>query len=107
MRSAAGRQFLAVVAVEHERELFLSWNDGDAFRRFQEFLWNALVGSVHDLLEVLGRVLNTPNVITAVRHQSGQDQAQARNRNDQEAFKHDGFFFKSSTVVVRPLTIRA
>ena len=44
MAGAAGRQSLAVVAAEYEGSLFLSWNDGNAFRRFQQFLRNALSG---------------------------------------------------------------
>ena len=36
-----------------------------------------------------GRFLNTPDVIIAIRRQSGQDQNQARNRNDQQIFVHD------------------
>jgi len=48
-----------------------------------------LVRRSHDLLEDLGSFLNTPNVVTAVRRQSGQDQTQARNRNDQQILEHD------------------
>ena len=89
MGSAAGRQSLAVAAAKYEGGLLLSWNDGNAFRRFQQFLGNALVRRSHDLLEDLGSFLNAPNVIAAIRRQSGQDQTQARDRNDQQMFGHD------------------
>jgi hypothetical protein len=52
-------------------------------------LGNAFVGRCHDLVENLSRLLNTPNVIIAIRRQSGQDQTEARNRNDQHVFVHD------------------
>ena len=48
-----------------------------------------LSGVAHDFVEDLGRFFNTPNVIIAIRRQSGQDQTQARYRNDQQVFVHD------------------
>jgi hypothetical protein len=48
------------------------------------------------LLEDLGRFLNTPKVVVAIRRQSGQDQSQARYRNDQQVVLHDILLIGSS-----------
>ena len=43
MGGSAGRQALAVVATKYEGGFLFSRNDGKAFRRFQQFLGNALI----------------------------------------------------------------
>src|SRR4051812_35694775 len=73
MCSAAGRQALAITTTKYEGGLLLSWNDGNTFRRFQQFLGNALVGRSHDLVEDLSSSLNAPCVSGAIRRRSGQD----------------------------------
>jgi hypothetical protein len=69
--------------------LLLSWNDGHAGRLFQQVPGNALVGRRHDLVEDPGRFLNAPDIVIAIRRQSGQDQTQARCRYYQHVFVHD------------------
>ena len=71
MGGATGRQSLAVATAEYKGGLLLSWNDGNAFRLFQQVPGDALVGRSHDLLKDLGSFLNAPKVIIAIRRQSG------------------------------------
>jgi hypothetical protein len=67
MPSATGCQSSSVAAAEYKRELHVPWNDGDTFRRSQEIRGDALVRSVHDLLEDLGSFVGAINIILAVR----------------------------------------
>ena len=71
MLGATGCHSPAVAATEYEGELHVPWNDGNTLCRFQKILRNALIRSIHDLLEDLGSFLGAIYVILAVRGDSG------------------------------------
>jgi hypothetical protein len=67
---ATGCQSSTVAAAKYEGELHVSWNDGDAFRRFQKILRNPLIRGVHDLFEYLRGFVRAIDIILAVRRDS-------------------------------------
>jgi len=71
MLGATGCYSPAVASTEYEGKLFVPWNDGNTLCRFQKARRNALIRSVHDLLEDLGRFLRAIYVIISIRSDSG------------------------------------
>src|ERR1700728_3685925 len=67
MLGATGCYSPAVATTEYEGKFFVPWNDGDTLRRFQKIRRNALIRSIHDLLEDLGSFLGAVHIIFSVR----------------------------------------
>src|SRR6202789_3792729 len=66
MLGATGCYSPAVATTEYEGKLLVPWNDGNTLCRFQKSRRNALIGSIHYLLEDLGSFLGTIHIIFAV-----------------------------------------
>ena len=67
VRRAAGDDSATVATAKDEGELLISRDNGNAFRRIQQIVRDALIGRIHNLLEDLGRLLYAITIVLEVR----------------------------------------
>lgn len=69
---ATGGQTFSVAGAENEGGLQFAWNDGDAFRGFEQFIGNALVRCLHELMKNVAGDPDAGDVIAAIISAGGR-----------------------------------